>query len=315
MASVPVIDLGPARARRSGRPSGDRPRDRRRLPRDRLLRHHRPRDPRRPGGRAARARPRVLRAAPRGQARGPASRRGHQPRLSSGGRRDAGVRQRHRGAARPEGVLPRGPGGRLRRPVLHGSPGPPALRAEPLAGRAGGLRARGHHVLPGHERAHPLAHAAGRPGPRRGGGLLRRQGGPLDRHHAAQLLPGPGRAPRARPASRQRPHRLRRVHDPERRGRPRRPAGAHARRSLGGRADLPHHLRGEHRRPADALDQRPVALEPAPRGEPARDGGGGTARACPSPSSITRTTTRSSSACPRRAPLATPRCSRATTAT
>ena len=86
---------------------------------------------------------------------------------------------------------------------------------------------------------------------------------------------------------------------------PGRPAGAHARRPLGRRADLAHHLRGEHRRPAHALDQRPLALEPAPRGEPARRRARPAPRACPSPSSTTRTTTRSSSACPRRAPPGT----------
>src|SRR5207247_8688418 len=82
-----------------------------------------------------------------------------------------------------------------------------------------------------------------------------------------ELLSGAGRGAASRSAPRQRAHRLWWLHDPERRGRARRLASQDARRPLDRRADVAHHVRGEHRRSPHALDERPLAVEHAPRGE------------------------------------------------
>ena len=131
MSSVPVIDLAHGARDRPRRAPGGGPCHRRRLPRDRLLRHPRPAGCRTPScARSATAptsfSPCLWRtSSPPGiPSRAPTA-------AILGGRRDARFRERRRRAAGISGVLPRRPRGRLRRCVLHGAAGPAALRAEP----------------------------------------------------------------------------------------------------------------------------------------------------------------------------------------
>ena len=242
-----------------------------RLPRDRLLRDHRPRRARGLVDDLRSRAARVLRAAARRQARGAAPDGGHESRLSPGGRRGPRRRRTTRGAARPQGVLPR---------RARGVPGDPYYTARwpPRTScrtsgrpRRRASRSAATTYYRAMSAAHRRPHAAGRAGARRARALLRRQGRPLDRHHARSTTIRRRPCRRAAGQLRASAHTdYGGVHDPERRGRARRPSGLHARRPTGWTSPtVARHLRGEHRRPADALDQRPLALEPAPRREPA----------------------------------------------
>jgi len=187
-------------------------------------------------------------------------------RLYTGGREALSTANDAPGAARSEGVLPRRARRRGRVRVLHELRGPPALRAERLAGGAGRVRAGRDRLLPGDER---LVRTLMRWRARALGGrdVLRRQGRPLHRDDAPQLLFSAGRPPapgQLRPA----PTRITAASHPERRGRAGR-AQVRSGTALGRRGHDATRFRREHRRSADALDERPLALHHAPRGEPA----------------------------------------------
>ncbi len=194
MTEVPVIDLAPARH------GGAAERARVAAPIDAACREigffaitgHGVPD--RLVARPAPSRARVLRAAAGRQAGDEASHR-QEPRLSPGGRRDALEGQRHRGAPRPQGVLPRGAGdtsddayytaplGRRHFEPNFWPTSPPASRAAATAYYRGSATSSWSSC--GWRRW-------------RSGGpdVLRRQGRSLHRHDAAELL---SRARRRRP--------------------------------------------------------------------------------------------------------------------
>ena len=169
--------------------------------------------------------------------------------------------------------------------------GPPAPAVAPARGPGRGVGLRPQPVARG---------AAGTPG--RVDGLLRRHARPRQPPDVpVRTRPGlpPGffagqtarprtrcapstTRPRHRPASRPvpggRPHRLRHADDPAA-GRRGRPGSARPRRPVAGRGTGPRRVRDQRRRPDGALDQRPVAVDPAPGGRSARSRHGRRAQA------------------------------------
>ena len=228
MSEVPVIDLSARPVGRPRRPRAGRPRDRRGVPRDRLLRHHRPRRARPHSWTTCAARPTRssrCRAAEKLAVAHPVAgtNRGYHP---VGGE---ALSKANDAAAPPDlkEFFHVGPVGRRRRPVLHERARAGSTSCRTSGPRApAGLRARRR---PAYYRAMGQLVVF----------LMRLAALALDvdetffddkvdrsigtmrlNYYPAQATP-----PAAGPAPRQRAHRLRRLHDPERRGRAGRTSG------------------------------------------------------------------------------------------
>ena len=123
-----------------------------------------------------------------------------------------------------------------------------------------------YRALEGVERP-PARHLRMRAGP--GGGLPATPFRPARVDSPRYQLPRTGRPAGGGTASLRRAHRFRLAYAADGRRRAGRAPGPRSLRDLGRRLAAARHLCGQYRRPVDDLDQRPLALQLSPRGQPA----------------------------------------------
>ena len=190
-------------------------------------------------------------------------------------------------AAGPEGIALLRSARRAGRPLLPHRGGGSPLRPQHLAGASGGVQTgdRGLYRSAGPAGAAPAQDRGA--GLRSSRGPFRPKARERIQHSARVELSAAADGAGGGAAPRRRAFGLRQSHHLPDRGQAGWPAGAQPRRHLGGRAGCRRIVRGQYRRPDDALDERPLALHAAPRGQPAAHGRAGASRSAISSSPVT----------------------------